>query len=225
MLILFAAVAVVMVTAACDGGAGSGAAIEPGGTAPPATRTPIADPAVTGTATGTTTLPSASLSPSAGGVDGTVAAEGFGGTEPVTVKSNPSPLPPRGNVLLRDVRMGVHAEAGGWDRIVFEFEENLPSGSIAYVPSASACGSGMPATVEGDAILLVRFDQAAAHTEAGQPTVARREIPGPGDTILEARQVCDFEGVVEWAIGVKGRQRFKVTQLDGPRRVVIDVKQ
>jgi hypothetical protein len=80
-------------------------------------------------------------------------------------------------------------------------------------------------TVEGQAILLVRFDQAAAHTDAGQLTVARREVAGPGETILEARQVCDFEGEVSWAIGVKGRQRFKVTLLDAPRRVVIDVKQ
>jgi hypothetical protein len=154
-----------------------------------------------------------------------VAAQGFGGTETVTVKSNPDPLPLQGNVLLRDVRLGVHPEEGGWDRIVFEFKENLPPGSIAYVPSANACGSGMPVTVAGDSILLVRFDQAAAHTDAGQPTVGRREIPGPGETLLEARQVCDFEGEVSWAIGVKHRQRFKVTLLDAPRRVVIDVKQ
>jgi hypothetical protein len=153
-----------------------------------------------------------------------VAPEGFGSTDPVTVKSNPDPLPPQGNVVLRDVRLGVHPEQGGWDRIVFAFEEILPPGSIEYVPSVSACGSGMPVTVEDDAMLLVRFDQTAAHTEAGQPTVARRAIPGPGETILEARLVCDFEGVVEWAIGVEDRQRFKVTLLDGPRRVVIDVK-
>lgn len=152
-------------------------------------------------------------------------AAGFGGTDQVTVKSNPDPLPSGSGVLLRDVRLGVHPEAGGWDRIVFEFEENLPPGTIAYVRLASACGSGMPVTVAGDAILLVRFDQTAAHTDAGQPTIARRQIPGPGETILEARQVCDFEGVVEWAIGVKGRQRFTVTLLDAPRRVVIDVKQ
>lgn len=164
-------------------------------------------------------------SPVSGRVDGTVAPQGFGGTEPVTVKSNPDPLPLQGNVLLRDVRLGVHSEEGGWDRIVFEFEENLPPGSITYVPSVSACGSGMPVTVAGEAILLARFDQTAAHTNAGQPTIARRAIPGPGDTILGARQVCDFEGEVSWAIGVNDRQRFKVTLLDAPRRVVIDVKQ
>jgi hypothetical protein len=219
MVIWFAVLMIAVAAVGCDGGDDSAAVS-------PVSRTPTAVPAVAGTPDGTTTAgPSATPSPSAGRVDGTVAAQGFGGTDPVTVKSNPDPLPQRGNVLLRDVRLGVHPEEGGWDRIVFEFEENLPPGSITYVPSACACGSGMPVPVAGAAILLVRFDQAAAHTDAGQPTIGQREMPGPGDTILAARQVCDFEGEVAWAIGIRDRQRFKVTLLDGPRRVVIDVKE
>ena len=127
--------------------------------------------------------------------------------------------------VLRDVRLGVHPEEGGWDRIVFEFGDDLPPGTVSYVPAVTACGSGAPVMMRGTAILAVRFSQAAAHTEAGQPTVARNVIPGAGQTILEARQTCDFEGEVAWAIGVAGRQRFKVTLLANPRRVVIDIKQ
>ena len=41
---------------------------------------------------------------------------------------------------------------------------------------------------------------------------------------MEARQSCDFEGEVTWVVGVTGVQRYKVTLLDAPRRVVIDVK-
>ena len=145
-------------------------------------------------------------SPAPPRVDGTVAPQGFGGTDPVTVKSNPDPL--RGTALLRDVRLGVHAEEGGWDRIVFEFAGDLPPGSIAYVPSVVGCGSGAPVTLRGGAVLAVRFDQTAAHTEAGQPTIRSATIQGPGETILEARQTCDFEGEVSWAVGLKGRQRF-----------------
>jgi hypothetical protein len=155
-------------------------------------------------------------------VDGTIAPQNPGNTDPVTVKANPDP--PRGQAILRDVRLGVHPEEGGWDRIVFEFAGDLPPGRIEYVESAVGCGSGLPVPVRGAAVLSVRFDQTAAHTEAGQPTVARTSIAGPGATILEARQTCDFEGEVTWAVGVKGRQRFKVTLLDNPRRVVIDVR-
>jgi hypothetical protein len=185
----------------------------PTGAAGPAqpSATPIAAP------------PRPSPTAAAGRVDGTVAPQNFGSTDPVTIKSNPDPL--RGSALLRDVRIGVHPEEGGWDRIVFEFAGDLPPGRVEYVQDVSACGSGMPVPLRGAAILAVRFDQTAAHTEAGQPTIARNMIPGPGETILEARQTCDFEGHVEWALGVKGRQRFKVTLLDNPRRVAIDIKQ
>lgn len=152
-----------------------------------------------------------------------MAPQGFGGTEPVTVKSNPDPL--SGSATLRDVRLGLHPEEGGWDRLVFEFAGDLPPGSVSYVPSVSACGSGAPVMLPGTALLAVRFSQTAAHTDAGQPTIRRATLPGAGGIVLEARQTCDFEGEVSWAIGLKERQRFKVTLLDRPRRVVIDIKQ
>jgi hypothetical protein len=188
---------------------------------PAARTTPIAVPS------GAVSTPSATVdiapSPSPGRVDGTVAPQNFGATDPVTVKSNPDPF--QGIAILRDVRLGVHPEEGGWDRIVFEFAGALPPGSIAYVAAVDACGSGQPVTVKGSAVMLVRFNQATAHTEAGQPTIPSPTIAGPGDTILEARRTCDFEGEVAWALGIKGRQRFKVTSLANPPRVVIDIKQ
>jgi len=55
--------------------------------------------------------------------------------------------------------------------------------------------------------------------------VARTSLAGPGPAILEARQTCDFEGEVSWALGLAARQRFKVTLLANPTRVVVDVKQ
>lgn len=198
-----------------------------GTAAPTATRTATAT-AVSGTATptprpasATATIPAATPTP--GRVDGTVAPQNAGSTDPVTVKANPDPF--QGTAILRDVRIGLHPEEGGWERIVFEFGAELPPGSIRYVDTATACGSGERVTVRGGAILLVRFDQAVAHNEAGQSTVARRELTGPGNTILEAKTVCDFEADVTWAVGVKAQQRFKVTLLDAPRRVVIDIKQ
>jgi hypothetical protein len=127
--------------------------------------------------------------------------------------------------VLRDVRVGAHPEQGGWDRIVFEFADVLPPGEVKYVPSVVQCGSGNPVRLPGSAILQVSFTGADAHNEAGQPTVSRRQISGPGNVILESQQICDFEAEVAWAIGLKAQQRFKVTLLQNPTRVVVDVKQ
>lgn len=169
-----------------------------------------------------TTTPRPSVAPAASRTDGTVAPENAGATEPVTVKANPDPL--EGSALLRDVRLGVHPEEGGWERIVFEFAGDLPPGMIAYVPGVVGCGSGAPVPVRGAAVLAVRFSRTAAHSQAGVPTMARSVLQGAGETILEARQTCDFEGEVAWAVGVSGRKRFKVTLLANPRRVVVDIK-
>ncbi len=62
-----------------------------------------------------------------------------------------------------------------------------------------------------------------AHTESGQLTLPSNTVPGPGKSILEAESICDFEAVVEWAVGVDGEKPFTMTLLQGPNRVVIDV--
>jgi hypothetical protein len=121
--------------------------------------------------------------------------------------------------------VGAHPEQGGWDRIVFEFADVLPPGEIKYVDSAAQCGSGAPVSIPGaSAILHVSFQTTNAHTEAGQPTTPR-QVNGPGNVIVQSQQNCDFEALVNWAVGVKAKQRFKVTRLTNPTRVVIDIKQ
>jgi hypothetical protein len=79
--------------------------------------------------------------------------------------------------------------------------------------------------VRGAAILNVQMIPANAHDDNGRSTIDSTQITGPGNAILEARSTCDFEADVTWAIGVKARQRFKVTTLTNPVRLVIDVKQ
>jgi hypothetical protein len=152
-----------------------------------------------------------------------VAPQNPGSTDPVTTKPNPDPLTTV--PLLQDVRMGIHPENGGWERIVFEFEGGLPPAEVEYVPSVSQCGSGNAVTLQGSAVLSVLFQGSAQHTDAGQQTFAQQTAEGPGNTILEAKQTCDFEAVLGWAMGLKGEQNFKVTTLQNPQRLVIDVKQ
>jgi hypothetical protein len=176
---------------------------------PPAAASPAASP----TSIGTNAPP----------VDGTVAPRNAGDGGPVTIKATPGPASKIG--VLDDVRVGAHPEEGGWDRIVFEFSDILPPGEVKYVQSATQCGSGETEKLAGTAVLQVGFTGTQAHTDAGQSTLTSRQITGPGNVILESHQICDFEGHVTWALGLKSQQRFKVTLLQDPSRVVIDIKQ
>jgi hypothetical protein len=42
--------------------------------------------------------------------------------------------------------------------------------------------------------------------------------------LLEAEQVQDFEGVVQWGIGLSGNTCYRVYLLKNPDRVVIDAQ-
>ncbi len=190
-----------------------------------------AKPTPTATATATATPPAAGASATAARTPTAVPATATPAATASTGAATPVDMPARapsdftGAALLRDVRIGVHPEDGGWDRIVFEFTGALPAARVEYVPSVAACGSGQPVTVPGTATLAVTFRGAAAHNGAGQVTFAQQTIAGPGKTILQARQTCDFEAVLAWAAGIASRQNFKVSQLENPYRLVIDVKQ
>jgi hypothetical protein len=137
-----------------------------------------------------------------------------------------SPDPATQPSLLTDVRVGAHPENGGFDRIVFEFEAGQrPSGIVGYKDEVSQCGSGAPVNPAGSHILAVHLDFTNAHTEAGQLSIPSTTVDGPGNSILESISTCDFEAVVEWAVGTDGEKPFTVTLLDGPvgPRIVIDV--
>ncbi len=181
--------------------------------------TPPGTPATTPSRTATVVVTSTATP---GRVDGTVAPQNPGSTEPVTVKANPDP--PGRQALLTDVRVGSHPEEGGWDRIVFQFRDVRPPGVVAYTSAVAACGSGQPVRVAGQSLIAVRFTGVDAHTQAGQLSIPSTTLAGPGGAIVEARQFCDFEGHVDWAIGITGVKRYKVTLLEAPARVVIDVK-
>jgi hypothetical protein len=155
-------------------------------------------------------------------IDGTVNPLNPGSVAPFTVKADPDPQTQAST--LKDVRIGVHPEAGGWDRIVFEFDGQLAATDIRYQPRASPCAAGFPIAIQGAAVLEVRFDGAGAHDDSGKLTLARTQLQGPGEAILEALQTCDFEAQLTWAFAMKGERPFKVTTLPNPPRLVIDVK-
>jgi len=140
------------------------------------------------------------------------------GTLPVTIDG-----PANGITILTDVRVGAHP-AEGFDRIVFEFVGQLPDEStVQYRPSAVQCGSGMTEDVLGAGTLSVLMRSTQAHDEQGQLTIDTTAVNGTGGAILEGVQTCDFEGIVEWAIGTPDARPFRVTTLSNPPRLVVDV--
>jgi len=140
---------------------------------------------------------------------------------PTAVRETQAPDSPP--ALLAAVRTAEHP---GFDRVVFEFGEGaIPGYRVAYLRGpAQDCGSGEEKPVAGGARLEVTLRPANAHTEEGQPTIPFREKPLTLPVLREVERTCDFEAVVTWVVGVSTQQPFRVTELSGPPRLVVDVE-
>lgn len=147
-----------------------------------------------------------------------------GGTDPVNVGAPDG----AGVAVLRNIRSAAQA---GFDRLVFEFEGNtVPGYSVQYQDEAIACGSGEDLTdfIGGGsappAMLVVDLRPAASHNDNGQQT-AVRDLNVKLATITRAFRICDFEAVVDYAVATTAKKPFKVSTLQDPPRLVIDIAQ
>lgn len=124
---------------------------------------------------------------------------------------------------LGKIRTGRHK---GFDRVVFEFRGSaVPGYHVEYIDRpVRACGSGDVVRVAGDGWLSVRLTPAQAHTDAGRPTIGYRERTLRLPVLKELQSTCDFEGEVEWVLGVSSPNRYRVMELANPARLVIDIK-
>ena len=161
-------------------------------------------PTTTGTTTGSTT---------ATALDGA-------STDPAFWKSTTEDVK-----LLTAVRAAAHP---GFDRLVLEFRNGVPGYDIRYVePPVRADGSGEPVAVTGGAVLVIRMEPAldADLTKASAP----RTYTGPTrfspstSAIVEVVRTGGFESVLTWAAGIDERRPFRVTRLESPARIVIDI--
>jgi hypothetical protein len=145
---------------------------------------------------------------------------GFAGTTSAVHRGRGG-IPPR---LLR----GVESLAGpGYDRVVFEFAggDSVPGYHVEYATTTvRRCGSGDPVAIAGAARLVVRFEPAQAHDERGNATPAERDRALGLPAVKEMKLVCDFEGQVEWVLGVAGAWPYRVSELTAPARLVVDVR-
>lgn len=120
------------------------------------------------------------------------------------------------------VREATHAD---YDRMVWEHGPEGAGYRVAYVDGpAVACGSGEPVELEGGAILTVTLLPAVAHGEDGKSLGAEKGLKPGHSAVKSMAQICDFEGRVTWAIGVRERLPFRASLLKDPNRLVVDVK-
>lgn len=116
------------------------------------------------------------------------------------------------------------AHRGDVDRVVFEFRGGLPADrQVGYVTRLFADGSGRRVHVPGQALLRVRFEPAAAHTDQGVPTAAPRRVAFALPNVLTAVRSGDFEAVTTYGLGLAARTPFTVSTLQSPPRVVVEV--
>ena len=125
-------------------------------------------------------------------------------------------------VTLREVRS---ARNEGFDRVVFQFDgDQVPGYHLEYIDKpVIKCGSGAPTAVAGQGWLQVRLQPAQAH-ENGQVTVAKREHKPALPVLEELELTCDFEADVTWVLGVRKPNKYRVMELQGPTRLVVDVQ-
>ncbi|HET7763340.1 MAG TPA: hypothetical protein VFL46_13325 [Phycicoccus sp.] len=182
---------------------------------PDDTATPSPSPSATTSSAGpTTTSPSPSPSPSE-----TADLTGFS-LEPVVENGFPELGDPIG--IGTDVRVGHHT---GYDRVVFQFAEpGEPSYRVEYTDDPRSQGSGDTVKVAGDAVLQVTITSVGI-PGPGTPAPTPTTPPLTGTVFAQVDGIWGgFEGYGESFLGINGEKRpFKVTLLQNPTRLVIDV--
>lgn len=131
--------------------------------------------------------------------------------------------PTTDGTYITDVRT---AGQSGYDRVVFEFTDVVPTYTVRYADPPFVDIPGDEVAVAGSSFLEVRLDGTSA-VELGTELIVHYDGPDrvTGDTtaVTEVVDVVDFEATVVWVIGLVSQRPYVVSTLDDPGRLVIDV--
>ena len=120
------------------------------------------------------------------------------------------------NRVLSDVRA---ARQSGYDRVVFDFGPGaLPPFVVEQVDQVIQGGSGFVKPVAGSTFLVARFIQAGGAGEYRGVTQVRPDTQIVEEVVLST----NFEGVLEFGIGLSGQACPRVSVLGSPARLVLD---
>jgi hypothetical protein len=118
------------------------------------------------------------------------------------------------------LRTGTHT---GYDRLTIEFANGHPASYEVRTQAGTTFtqgASGQPVTLAGQNGILVVIHGADLHTNYSGSTDLK---PGYA-SLVEVRQVEDFEGVVQLGLGVSGASCYRAFVLTNPDRLVIDIQ-
>jgi hypothetical protein len=152
-----------------------------------------------------------------------------------TPPTQPSPTPPAGfqcgasfkggssssgaptGPTVTGVRVGGHT---GFDRFVMEFSAPIPRYTVTpqSSPVFTLDPKGTKVTLDGTAGVLITVKPENWQAYTG-PTGMRPGLP----FLQQARMVQNFEGTMQWGLGIQGSPCLKVTTLNSPPRLVVDV--
>jgi len=124
-------------------------------------------------------------------------------------------------------KVGV-TNSGCRDSVTFTFEESgsaVPSCKVEYKPGPFAQdGSGAPVTVAGNAFVSVRCAPAYGYDfQSGTTTYTGPKHITPTATrhVREVVETGDFEGVLNWVIGLDANRCFFITAGGTPTRALV----
>jgi len=204
-----------------------GCAGDDGGSASPTTA-PSTSTTV-GSGSGSSTSSTATSEPPADEATTTTTAPG---ADPCPANTNPQAAD---TVMPRAELVAVRAaHQPGFDRVVFEFRGAAPGFRVEYGNKpVTQDGSGDEVPLQGRYALYVRMDNATswhfdddgdAVEESGPSYTGPKRIrPGGTTVVRELVQSGDFEGVLNWAIGVDTKVGFRVRKLANPPRLMIEL--
>lgn len=120
---------------------------------------------------------------------------------------------------LMDVRLEPLGRA---DRIGFTFAgDAVPAFEIAPAePPFVQDASGLPVDVPGRAFLRVRFPFATGMETYEGPAA----LVGSGSGLVSLVRTGDFEAVLTWVVGTSAPSCVRVSTLDAPVRLILDVE-
>jgi hypothetical protein len=128
-------------------------------------------------------------------------------------------------VNLADVRIGAHE---GFDRIVFETNRASAYDIQRALPPFFQDGSGRELNVAGDSFFRITLTGTTKQLGDGSSsyTGPTSFTPAGMSSVTSLVEGGDFESVSTWYVGVHGLGAcMRVTTLDGPSRLVIDIGQ
>jgi hypothetical protein len=133
-------------------------------------------------------------------------------------KTTTPPQPPI--AFIDQVRTAANA---GYDRLTIEFSNTDP-GQIDVTPQSTAAftqsPSGRSVTLAGTAGVLVTMKGADEHTAYSGSIDIATNYPA----LVEARQLQDFEGTVQWGLGLSSAACYRAFFLTNPYRLVVDIQ-